>query len=361
MATEFHSDVASRVESANESVGRLLSEFLAQKREFSGDMVELPGLIDMLDGLLEGGKKIRPTLCIAGWYAGGGEGAVPNSVQTVAASLEMFHAFALIHDDVMDRSTTRRGRPTVHRQLAASDRFSLDSDENCWLSNCAAILIGDLALCWAFELLHSSELNRQQISNVYPLLDSMRAEAMYGQYLDLTGTGNFNLGVEELLTAVRYKTAKYTLERPLYIGASLANADFPYFKRLSDFAIPLGEAFQLRDDLLDVFGDPSLTGKSVLDDIRECRNTVLAKTALSRGSGEQVRSLMNIFGRKTLGNEELEAIRNIFTDTGAHDVVENMIRDRYNAAVEVLGAAKLPRESVLILDSLAQSALWRKI
>ncbi|MCD2157980.1 polyprenyl synthetase family protein [Rhodococcus cerastii] len=361
MTSELRSDVRSRVESANESVERLLSRFLARKREFSADMIALPGLIDMLEGLLEGGKKIRPTLCIAGWYAGGGEGPVPNSVQTVAASLEMFHAFALIHDDVMDRSTIRRGRPTVHEQFAESDRFSLTSEENVWLSNCAAILVGDLALCWAFELLHSAQLTPEQVSSVYPILDSMRSEAMYGQYLDLAGTGNLSLGVEELLTAVRYKTAKYTLERPLQVGAALANTDFPYFQALSEFSLPVGEAFQLRDDLLDVFGDPSLTGKSTLDDIREYRNTVLAKTALSRGDDNQVHMLMQIFGKKDLGTRELETIVNIFTDTGAQDIVERMIRDRYTRAVEVLGAAKLPRDAEMILKSLAQSTLWRRV
>lgn len=359
MVSELHAEVGSRTELAKEAVVDILSRFLADKRDAFPDMDGLPGFVDMLSDLVQGGKKMRPTLCIAGWYAGGGVGPVPQSVRVVAASLEMFHACALIHDDVMDRSTTRRGRPTIHTQFADSDRFWLEPEENIWLSNCAAILVGDLALSWTFELLHSAELTPRQRSHLFPVLDTMRTEAIYGQYLDLAGAGNLNLGVEDLLVAVRYKTAKYTLERPLHAGAALAGADAAKFEALSDFALPLGEAFQLRDDLLDVFGDPAVTGKRALDDIRECRNTVLVKVATTHGSSAHVRELMAVFGKKDLGDGDLDSVRALLSDTGAPEVVEKMILERYNTAMEVLESAKFPPGAAIILEDLARAALWR--
>ncbi|CAM5380709.1 hypothetical protein SVIOM74S_00047 [Streptomyces violarus] len=218
----------------------------------------------LADFVLAPGKRIRPLLCVLGWHAaGGGDGE--ESLWRMAASLEVFHAFALIHDDIIDNSPTRRGRPSTHRAFAARHRARPDADA---FGVHAAILLGDLALVCSDALMNSAGLSKRQRRTVLPLVDAMRGEVLLGQHLDLLATGRPTGDVDEAMAITRLKTAKYTVERPLHLGAALAGADRDLLALCSAYALPLGEAFQLRDDLLGVFGDPALTGKPVLEDLR---------------------------------------------------------------------------------------------
>lgn len=214
--------------------------------------------------LRAGGKRIRPLLCVLGWQAAGGGGDA-GLVYRWAASVELFHLFALIHDDVMDDSATRRGRPTVHRMMTARHPHGVGGPAADGFGRNSAILIGDLALVWAEEMLHTGH----QAAAARRLMDQMRAEVMAGQYLDLAATGRMGCPVADVVRIAQLKTAKYTVERPLQIGAALGGADGGLLRHCSAFAMPLGEAFQMRDDLLGVFGDPLRSGKPVLDDLRE--------------------------------------------------------------------------------------------
>jgi geranylgeranyl diphosphate synthase type I len=306
-----------------------------------------------------GGKRIRPMLCACGWYAAGG-GPEPSGLVSAGAALELFHAFALIHDDVMDRSDTRRGQPTVHRCLATEFARTHPHAEAEQLGTSAAILIGDLALTWSDELLHTAGLSPDRFAAALALVDEMRTEVMYGQYLDLTGGARLEGRTEMPLTVIRYKTAKYTIERPLQLGAALAGADRRLLDALSAFAIPLGEAFQLRDDLLGVFGEPGETGKSRLDDLREGKHTVLVALALAAASKQQEADL-----RATLGNQAITAAdagqaREIMTATGAAAGVERMIEERYHQALDALTAAVLPAPADHALRTLADAVVWRR-
>lgn len=191
-------------------------------------------------------------------------------------------AFCLIHDDIIDNSSTRRGAPTVHRTLATRHAAHRPAPLAESLGTSCAILVGDLALTWADELLHTSGLTSRQLAAVLPVVHTMRTmrtEVIYGQYLDVTATGMPTPDLERALTIIRYKTAAYTCERPLHVGAVLGAAPPQLLHGLSACATPLGEAFQLRDDLLGVFGDPATTGKSRLEDLREGKHTVLVALA----------------------------------------------------------------------------------
>ena len=202
-------------------VGRVLDGFLGGQRavlaEISPDM--LPWL-DATTGLLAGGKRLRPAFCYWGWRGAGGEDG--PEIHAAAAALELLHASALVHDDVMDASDTRRGQPSVHRRFAARHaaggwRGSAES-----FGTGTAILIGDLLLTWTDELFHASGLPPAALARGQPVLDAMRAEVISGQYLDLLGQAAGDGTVASALRVVRFKSAKYTIERPLHLGVALA-------------------------------------------------------------------------------------------------------------------------------------------
>ncbi|MEW2577703.1 polyprenyl synthetase family protein [Streptomyces syringium] len=341
------------------SVDEALVEFL-DRQERHVAALGLPGEVGRVlrDFTGGGGKRIRPMLCAVGWCAGGGDG-LPGTVMRVGAALEMFHVFALIHDDLMDRSDTRRGQPTVHRALAAIHGLGRQEAASARLGESLAILAGDLALCWSDELLHTAGLGPARLAAVLPLVDAMRSELVHGQYLDLLTTGRPGTDVEAALRIVRYKTAKYTVEWPLRIGAVLAGAGPGVQEALTAFAVPLGEAFQLRDDLLGVFGAPAATGKSDLDDLCSGKHTVLVAFALSRATASQRRMLRALLGDPALVGEGADAIRALLVATGARTAVEDLIRTRRAQALTVLDDAVLPRAAIRALRELAEATTIR--
>ncbi|MEV0277654.1 polyprenyl synthetase family protein [Streptomyces sp. NPDC050610] len=337
-------------------VEAVLDGFLADKTHVGaggGRAIADEGAETLHAFLSGGGKRMRPILCAVGWCAGGG-GPLPSKVLRVAGSLELFHAFALIHDDLMDCSSSRRGRPTVHRALSARYLPGRTAEAADRLGANAAMLIGDLALAWSDELLHTAGLTAGELARVLPVVDAMRTEVMHGQYLDLTSTGHPTPDVDRSLAISRYKTAKYTVERPLHIGAVLAGAEPPVLSALSAFALPAGEAFQLRDDLLGVYGDPAATGKPALDDLRDGKATALIALALQRASSAQISEVRPLLGCPTLTEAQAEVARDVISDTGARAQVEDMIHVRHEKAVQALRNADLPTEVVEYLTGIAR-------
>jgi geranylgeranyl diphosphate synthase type I len=335
------------------AVDACLAGYLDRKVEAAAKHHLPPEITEVLhDFLFAGGKRLRPLLCVCAWYAAGGTDEITPVVQ-VAAALEMFHSFALIHDDLIDHSDTRRGQPTVHRALAAlhAPARGLAAER---LGTGAAILIGDLALAWSDELVHTADLSSAQLAAVLPLIDAMRTEIVYGQYLDLLATGNPTVGVAAAQRIIRYKTAKYTVERPLHIGAALAGAERGTLDALSAYALPLGEAFQLRDDLLGVFGVPGQTGKSCLDDLREGKHTVLVALALRHTS-----PLHPLFGHPDLDDEGAAQIRDTLTSTGARAEVEQMIQTSRDRALDALAQAGFPAAATAALRHIIEVATVR--
>ncbi|MFJ1754697.1 polyprenyl synthetase family protein [Kitasatospora sp. NPDC088134] len=340
-------------------VDAALAAFLDAK-EKSAPGPELRALTDRVRTFLAGGKRLRPLLCVTGWHAAGGGSDHATAVRA-AAGLELFQAFALIHDDVMDASDTRRGRPSTHRAMAAAylaDRGG-PAARAAQHGQGAAVLVGDLALIWSDELLNGASLAARRPERVLPLLDEMRSEVLYGQYLDLQTTGRLSADVDTPLRVIRYKTAKYTVERPLHVGAALAGATPQAEAALSAFALPLGEAFQLRDDLLGVFGDPERTGKSVLDDLRAGKATVLMALAVQRASHRELRSLQARFGRPNLTERDAAVVRSVLEATGARQAVEELIRTRLAQALTALDHAPFPAGARAALRDIARSATTR--
>lgn len=347
-----------------------LTSFLVGKMSaaagLNGDgVLPLAVVEELRDFVLRGGKRLRPLLCLLGWQAANAGPArdVADTAVGVAASLEMFHAFALIHDDVMDDSLHRRGHPTLQhafaRRLALANQDSRASERIVRGGIGAAILAGDLALAWSDELLHGAGLSPTQWAAVTPLVDVMRTELMAGQYLDIAGPERVTGDVERALKVVRYKTAGYTVERPLHIGGALAGAGRAFQEACTAFAVPLGEAFQLQDDLLGVFGDPAVTGKSCLEDVRDARGTVLMALAVRAATAAQVKELHRYAGDPALDEAGMERVRSVLLDTGAAAAVERMIAERLDRARTGLDAAGFPSAVSAVVHRIIDSQAAR--
>ncbi|WP_031089655.1 polyprenyl synthetase family protein [Streptomyces sp. NRRL WC-3549] len=309
----------------------------------------------LTDYVLAPGKRVRPLLCVIGWHAAGGGGS-EETVLRLAASLELFHAFALIHDDIMDDSDTRRGLPSAHRAFAVRHRDRPDA--NTFGRN-LAVLLGDLALVRCDEMLHNAGFTEQEHRAVLPLVDTMRDEVVLGQYLDLHTTGSPTGDTDRALTVIRLKTAKYTIERPLHLGAALAGAGTRTLDACSAYALPLGEAFQLRDDLLGTFGDPAVTGKPVIEDLRSGKATVLMALAVRRAAPHQAELLDRLVGDPGLDEEGAMSVRRVLEATGARATVERMIHERYATALAALSRSPFAPAAVTALRRIAAGAVSR--
>jgi geranylgeranyl diphosphate synthase type I len=330
-------------------VDAVLAGFFDCRGRIFADPLVMGNVFDILRRfVLCGGKRLRPLLCYWGWRGAGGRDC--PQIITVGASLELFHAFALIHDDIMDASDTRRGHPTVHQALATLHAERPDADQ---VGVSGAILLGDLALVFSDEILHTAGLTPTQLAGALPVLDAMRTEIVYGQYLDLLTTSQLT-DVEAALSVIRYKSAKYTVERPLQLGAALAGATTEVLRACSGYGIPLGEAFQLRDDLLGVFGDPLQTGKPVLNDLRQGKATVLLALARRHATPAQAATLNRLVGNPALDEHGAATVREILTTTGARIEIEAMIRDRREQAHRVLDTAPFHPHAIPTLRHLAE-------
>jgi len=342
-------DLRTRVEKA-------LAEFLARQRSRLAAIQPALGPIAeaIEDFVLHRGKRLRPAFAYWG-YRGAGGADSPELVGTVAA-LEFMHASALIHDDVMDDSDTRRGQPSVHRRFAGLHRrhgWTGGAEE---FGRAVAILLGDLTLVWSDELLHGGGLDPATVARARPVFDEMRTEVTAGQYLDVLGQAAGEDSVGWAATVARYKSAKYTVERPLLLGAALAGAPEGTARAYSGYGLPLGEAFQLRDDLLGVYGDPTRTGKPAGDDLREGKRTYLIATALAAADAQQRKLIESGLGSPDV---DAEALRKIIVDTGARQRTEERIAALTAEALAALDAAPLVEEAKLVLTELAEAATQR--
>lgn len=349
-----------------DAVNQCLHSFLEHQEASAADG-RLPPIVTRTLGefLFAGGKRLRPTLCVLGYVAAGGD-LLDEAVVKVAASLEMFHAFALIHDDVMDDSRTRRGRPTIHRTLASYYRaivagrgVAVRSHAAVRFGTAGAILLGDFALTWSDVMLNSSGLAAERLAAVRGVVDAMRVEVLFGQWLDMHAVGRPETDAAAPMTVAQYKTARYSFQRPLEVGAILAGADVGLLHSLERFAQPIGEAFQMRDDLLGVFGDPEVTGKPVGDDLRDGKRTVLLTIAYTRGDPGQRRTLTKYVGRRRLDATQVQEVRSVLIATGAEAEVERMIATRRGQALAAVESSGIGPEAARALRQIAFDATVR--
>ncbi|MGO4256325.1 polyprenyl synthetase family protein [Marmoricola sp. RAF53] len=306
-----------------------------------------------------GGKRFRAAFCWWGHLAVAPT-ADPEELLRACASLELLHASALVHDDYMDASDTRRGRPATHRAFEALHRERGWSASAAQYGASAAILLGDLLLSWSDEMLRTCGLPADRVLDALGYFDQTRSEVVTGQFLDVSAQARGTSDVDLAMTVVRYKSAKYSIERPLHIGAALAGADRATVEQLTRFGLPLGEAFQLRDDLLGVFGDPEVTGKPAGDDLTEGKRTVLIAMALETLDGADRDRLDSSLGRP-LTADEVADLRRLIDGSGAHARVEELITSLTDRALAALDAADIREEAREVLRQLAAAATQRTV
>ncbi|MFC0626449.1 polyprenyl synthetase family protein [Kribbella deserti] len=304
-------------------------------------------LREVLPEFVAEGKYVRSTFAYLGWLCGQAESA---AAAEAVAGLELLHAFALIQDDVMDDSATRRGRPTVHVRLAnwhtaraaTSDRRVSDR-----FGRSAAVLLGDLCLIWAERMLREADLPAASLDRAWPVYDLMRSELAVGQFSDLLNDLTQEPELATVLDIARRKSGNYTVRRPLELGAALAGCDRRTTRALQRYGSMVGEAYQLRDDHLGVFGEPRMTGKPLGDDLREGKATTLLVVARDLASPGQ-RAEMADLARRTPAPEDpatdewVRRWQELIVATGADARIEQLIAERVDAAIELLSRAELP-------------------
>ncbi|MGH3717519.1 MAG: polyprenyl synthetase family protein [Pseudonocardiaceae bacterium] len=348
-------------------VHRELAAFLRAKRAEAAriDQQFVTAVDSLSEVVLGPGKRLRPTFAWWGWRGAGGAPADPQAraVLRAVSSLELIHTCALVHDDLMDDSTIRRGTPTVHVEFAARHRAAGWSGAPERFGAATAILLGDIALAWADDMLRGSDLRPDQLHRAYVAWQAMRTEVLAGQYLDVLTQASGDEAPETALRIDRYKTAAYTVERPLHLGAAIAGASPALVRAYRRFGADIGIAFQLRDDLLGMFGDPQITGKPAGDDLREGKRTLLLAYGL-RAADEKSQTGAAELLRGAIGNPQVDEntvaeIRELLIELGAVAEVERRITTLTKSALASLYAAPLADPARARLSALAAQATCR--
>lgn len=313
---------------------------------------ELAPVAEQLRTATAYGKRLRAAFCYWGWRAAGQPDS--DALVRAAAAMELVHAAAVVHDDLIDGSALRHGLPTAQFAL----RAAVSGRRRPAAARSLALLVGDLLMSWAGQLFVSSGLPAAYLSRARPLWAALARELIAGECLEILRTGAVP-DVRDSLKVIRYKTAKYTVEQPLLIGGALAGASPALREAFSDYGLPLGEAFQLRDDLLGLFGETARTGKANADDITGHRPTVLLAETWSRTTPAERKHLKGLLGRR-LDEDGLGEVRAIMGRTGAPERVEDMIAQRVRAATAVVEQTRLPADATRALTDLAATAVHRR-
>lgn len=354
-----------------EGISQRLDNFVSAQRSHAATLgAEAALFVEAAAAAATGGKRLRGRFCVAGWRAveeaSGPAGPPPAEVLTAAAALEVFHAAALVHDDVIDNSDTRRGRPAAHRALEESHRGSLWAGDAASFGRSGAILLGDLLVAWSDDLLEEGLASADPVAAAAARAEyaSMRREVTIGQFLDIAEESAFTTEpddrhAERALRVASLKSARYSIQQPLAIGAALAGADAAQTAALAAFGHPLGMAFQLRDDVLGVFGDERETGKPSGDDLREGKRTVLIAYAREALAPPARRIVDELIGDPDLEAGQIASLQRTIVDTGALDRVEALISDYARKAERSLSGARLGNAAVGELRDLARAATVR--
>ncbi|MFB8003946.1 polyprenyl synthetase family protein [Nocardia sp. NPDC056000] len=324
LATGFHNwhtDTRSRV----------LEELTIFLRRVRVDELRPAGVDEVLAQYAVGGKCVRSTFMYLGWLCVGEPDA---AALRAAASLELLHAFALLQDDVMDDAVLRRGSAAAHVRL--SERHGGRDSAPKGFGMSAATLLGDMCLVWAEQMLRESGLGEAALARLWPRYDAMRIELAVGQFADLGNDIRESPNLDTVLEIARAKSGNYTVRRPLELGAALAGASERTLKALGQYGTRIGEAFQLRDDLLGIFGADSITGKPQDSDLGQHKATSVVVTALDMAMPATRRELSDLLHRPELDPAALDRCRRLIAASGAPERIEDMIAERVDDALRAI-------------------------
>jgi len=361
-----------------DAVSAEITAFLTEQSSVLDSMgPELVPVHLMASQMLCGGKRIRPAFCVWGYVAAAG---IPRDAElkpllAAAGSLDVFHVSALVHDDLMDSSDLRRGRPAAHRQFEALHANAGWLGDSAAFGKAGAILLGDLLVMWSAQMLHGAGMEQSALERTLPIIEAMRTEVTCGQYLDMVAQAHplrqrapaigslrptIELALDEASRVVEYKAARYTVQRPCQIGAALGSGNDELYFALGAYGSPLGRAFQFRDDLLGVFGDPQVTGKPAGDDLREGKRTVLVAHAYAHASDAGQKLLLQRLGDPGLDEAGINELQQVIVESGAREAVESMINENSERALKALHETEITDEGRAGLTALADAAVRRE-
>jgi geranylgeranyl diphosphate synthase type I len=332
-------------------VGEAVDDFVAARcADHLGRVPDTRVFRDVLAGFVAGGKYVRSAFALAGWSCVAEP--TPAAVRA-AASLELLHCFALLQDDVMDASPVRRGRPAAHVVFAEWHRREGLSGSAARFGESAAVLAGDLCLVWAEQMLRESGVDQQALARALPRYDRMRSDLAVGQFRDLVNDARRRPALNDVRAVARAKSGDYTVRAPLQLGAELAGASPALLGALGDYGSAVGEAFQLRDDLLGLFGTTELTGKPVGEDLLARKATTVLVLARDRAGVNARRALAALDILDRLSPSDVDTYLDVIEDTGAREVAERLIDQRLTEGVAALAHAHLPAGARARLTDLA--------
>ncbi|MFK4760175.1 polyprenyl synthetase family protein [Microbacterium sp. ZW T5_45] len=353
----------------SEAVAARLEKFLETRRSEASDYGEdAAAMIDAAAATLVGGKRLRARFCHTGWRAVA-RVRDPRATETTAlwdvcAALEIFQSAALVHDDIIDNSDTRRGRPSAHRLLERAHIDAGWTGDPASFGRSAAILLGDLLVAWSDDLLEEALRDEEHAQVVRREYGRMRRDVTVGQYLDIAEESAWSVNdpeshLDRALRIASLKSARYSIEQPLVLGAAFAGADDGQLRALRRFGHPVGMAFQLRDDVLGVFGDESRTGKPAGDDLREGKRTALVALTRQTLDAPSRTAFDRMLGDPGLASEQVAALQTMIDGSGALARLEAMIDDYAASADRALSGASLDEDAVGALRELATAATIR--
>jgi len=361
-----------------DAVSAEISAFLSEQSSVLDSMgPELVPVHLMASQMLCGGKRMRPAFCVWGYVAAAGNPSDEElkPLLTAAGSLDVFHVSALIHDDLMDSSDLRRGRPAAHRQFEALHANAGWLRDSAAFGRAGAILLGDLLVMWSAQMLHGAGVEQSALERALPIVEAMRTEVTCGQYLDIVAQAHplrkrapaigslkptIELALDDASRVVEYKAARYTVQRPSQMGAAIGGGDDELYFALGAYGSPLGRAFQFRDDLLGVFGDPQVTGKPAGDDLREGKRTVLVAHAYAHAGDAGQKLLLQRLGDPGLDETGISELQQVIVESGARDAVESMISEYHERALKALHDTEITEEGRAGLTALADAAVRRE-
>jgi len=322
----------------------VLESFLSIKTIEAGEISsEAAGLVNEIGRFTRnGGKRVRPLFVYAGYLSSGG--LAQEAILVASLSVEMLHTFALIHDDIIDNSDLRRGQPTTHKMFESTHQIKKFKGNPTEFGLSAAILAGDIAVSFANEILNESPFPNERIRRAKYYFNKMKQEVEIGQYLDVVNGYKQEVNEDEVLKVLEYKTAKYTVERPLHIGAALAGADPDIYKVFTAYGLPFGQAFQIQDDILGTFGETKKIGKPNDSDIKEGKKTILIVKAMGRADLEQKAFLAKNLGNKFATDSEIGQVRDIIKRTGALSYAMSLSQHLLNQAKQVVYESKVHQD-----------------
>lgn len=334
-------DVKQELLRLKKEVDRELDDFLSKTIEETKkvDKFSATALAHCKENLLAGGKRVRPVMMYYGYLAAGGENR--EEIIKTSMSVELIHFFLLMHDDIIDKDDVRHGRETIHsRYRKYSKKFFVGKDDAHFGAS-VGIVLGDMFYALGNRTLFNSSFNSDNIIKALDKLQKVVGQTGIGEIEDVVMEYRGEASQEQILSMYENKTARYTFEGPLHLGAILAGADDVFCEKLSQFAIPLGVAFQIQDDIIGVFGDEKKTGKPVGSDVAEGKITLLTLKAYKKANKKQKKILDNLLGKEDLTVDELEDFQRVLVETGALDKTNQMSYDLLQQVKEKIKEADL--------------------